>query len=237
MIKRLVRILRRRLCPQEHANTGPFFHCLSALGYRPEHVVDIGAHKGAWTRSALAHFPEAQFTLFEPQRDLLETQRDLVRPNVRFFYMGVGPQSGTLKLTKSRRRDSYSFAWSEQEALAANREQLDVEVVALDSFLEENRLPAPSILKIDAEGWDLEVVKGAENAVRAADVVLLEAGVMNKRFKNTAHRIIDAMDSRGMVLFDITDLNRTPTYKGLWNVELAFVKKGGSLETAIDGYR
>ena len=210
---------------------------MSALGYRPDHVVDIGAHKGAWTRSALAHFPEAQYTLFEPQRDLLETQRDLVRPNIKRFYVGVGPHSGALNLTKSRRRDSYSFAWSEQEALASNREQINVKVVALDPFLEENRLPAPSILKIDAEGWDLEVVKGAENAVRVADIVLLEAGVMNKRFKNTAYRVIEAMETRGLILFDITDLNRTPTYKGLWNVELAFVKKGGPLERAIDAYR
>ena len=141
-------------------------------------------------------------------------------------------------MTTSPRRDSFSFQWSASQARKLGREQFEVEVVALDEFFAQNsvRLPKPDILKIDAEGWDLEVLIGAEKIAANSEVILLEAGVMNKSFSNNAREVINAMHERGFVLFDITDLNRTNRDSGLWNVELAFVRNGGVLERAIDSY-
>lgn len=203
------------------------------------HVIDVGAHTGAWTRSALEYFPDAYYSLFEPQRDLLTSQHDLARnEKIIFYFHGVGPKSELRKMTKSPRRDSFSFQWSEEQAVKLGREQFEIEVVALDDFLEKTsyHLPSPDILKIDAEGWDLEVLKGAEKTVANSEIVLLEAGVMNKNFSNNAREVINVMFERGFTLFDITDLNRTSRDGGLWNVELAFVQQGGVLERAIDRY-
>ena len=223
---------------QGHANTDTFFECLVNIGFEPRHVVDIGAHMGGWTRSSMKYFPAAQYTLFEPQRELLESQADLERSNVTRVYAGVGPASGTQKLTSHERPDSYSFAWSEEEASSAGQQQVEMEVVSLDDFLANagSALPPPDIIKIDAEGWDIEVLKGANEALSKTQVVLMEAGVMNKQFTNTAQRVINAMAELDFVLFDITDLNRTVRDRGLWNVELAFVRAGGPLEAAVDRY-
>lgn len=109
-------------------------------------------------------------------------------------------------------------------------------VVSLDEFFINSEWPRPDVLKVDAEGWDLEVLKGATLVLGSCQLVLLEAGVMNKTFENTALEVMKDMDTRGFQLFDITDLNRTPSFGRLWNVELAFAKKNGDLIKAISFY-
>jgi FkbM family methyltransferase len=219
-----------------HALTDPFFNTLLKLGFEPQHVIDIGANRGNWTRTAMRYFPESRYTLFEPQGDLLAGS-DLVRnERVRFYAMGVGPRTATMLLSKHERDDSFSFALSEKEASDLGRPQVEAPVVALDEFLKNQEIPYPDILKIDAEGWDLEVLKGAETTVQKAEVVLLEAAVMNKRFANKIAKVISEMEIRGFVVFDITDLNRTQRHNALWLVELAFVKKGGPLDCNVDSY-
>jgi hypothetical protein len=64
----------------------------------------------------------------------------------------------------------------------------------------------------------------------------LEASVLNPVFTNTVEDVICAMSQLGMVLFDITDLNRTEKHGALWLVELAFVKKDGDLRKGIKSY-
>jgi FkbM family methyltransferase len=223
---------------KSHARTKPFFDCLKRLGFQPRHVIDIGANKGNWTRAALCSFPHCSYTLFEPQERLANFCADLlVNPNVELHHLGVGPFNGTMKLSTHERDDSFSFALSEKEAKDQGREQIDCSVVALDDFLTKHAIPFPDILKIDAEGWDLEVLKGAESAVAHADIVLLEAAVLNKNFPNKLPIVVSEMEKRGFIVFDITDLNRTVRDNALWLVELAFVKAGGLLDRKIDSYQ
>ena len=240
---RLLRGFARRLEPHtlqlEHgyARTDPFFDCLERLGFKPGHIVDIGANRGNWTRTALRYFPDARYTLFEPQGELLKGSDLDLDPRIQIFAMGAGPKTATMKLSKHTRDDSFSFALSEQEAVDQGREQIEAPVVALDDFLTKEGLPYPSMLKIDAEGWDLEVLKGAEVSLSRADVVLLEASVMNKFFSNKLSRVVAEMELRGFVVFDITDLNRTVKQNTLWLVEIAFVKEGGILDQKVHAYQ
>lgn len=224
-------------CAKGHARTVPFFDCLNKLGFRPRHIVDIGANRGNWTRTAMRYFPDTHFTLFEPQVELLAGSDLDGDKRVQIFAMGVGPTTATMLLSKHARDDSFSFALSKAEAAALGREQVEAPVVALDEFLPQQGIPFPDMLKIDAEGWDLEVLKGAEAAVSKAEVVLLEAAVMNKRFPNKLPQVVAEMDKRGFVVLDITDLNRTVRDNALWLVEMAFVKADGVLDRKIDSYQ
>jgi hypothetical protein len=150
--------------------------------------------------------------------------------------MGAGPVNSTMRLTQHERDDSHTFALSEQQARDFGFVQVEIPVVSLDDFFAKKGLPKVDILKIDAEGWDLEVLKGAKKTAAQADIVLLEASVLNPVFTNTVEEVICAMSQLGMVLFDITDLNRTEKHGALWLVELAFVKKDGDLRKGINSY-
>jgi FkbM family methyltransferase len=221
----------------QHAETDPFFNTLLRLGYHPGHIVDVGANRGNWTRTALKYFPYSRFTMFEPQEKMREEVSDLLaHPGIEFHCMGAGPVNSSMRLTQHERDDSHTFALSPRQAQELGYQQIEVPVVALDDFFEGRGLPKIDILKIDAEGWDLEVLKGARKIVDEADIVLMEASVLNPIFTNTVEDVISAMSRLGFVLFDITDLNRTAKDGALWLVELAFVKRNGDLKKAIHSY-
>jgi FkbM family methyltransferase len=218
--------------------TGLLFRRLSGLGLEARHIVDIGGNHGNWTREALAAFPEAKVSMFEPQRSLAERHRDLAAdPRVRLHYAGVGDFDGKAAFTFHPRDDSSSFLYGAEEAAANGMQQGEVEICRLDTVLRDDPFGAPDILKIDAEGLDLKVLDGAPKAVAAAQVVLIEAAVVSPLYPNTASVIFQRMDDLGFQLFDITDLNRTPERGLLWLIEGVFVKKGAGLAQAAAEYR
>lgn len=214
-----------------------FFQCIKNLGFNPTHIVDIGANRGTWTRNALQYFPDAYYSLFEPQAYLSASFTDLLKnPKIKFHAKGVAATSGMMDLTTSDRDDSFSFSFSADQAREWGVRQVKAPVVSLDEYLPTLNLPKPELIKIDAEGWDLEVLKGAYESVSNAEVVLLEAAVMNKLFKNNVNDVTSAMSNLGFTVFDITDLNRSQKHNALWLIELAFVKRDGCISNKIKTY-
>jgi FkbM family methyltransferase len=213
------------------------FQCIKNLGFNPTHIVDIGANRGTWTRNALQYFPDAYYSLFEPQAYLSASFTDLLKnPKIKFHAKGVGPCSGMMDLTTSERDDSFSFSFTAEQAEAFGVRQVKAPVITLDEYLPKLGLPRPELVKIDAEGWDLEVLKGAESTIANSEVVLMEASVMNKMFKNNIKDVVWEMGKRDFTVFDITDLNRTQKHNALWLLEIAFVKYGSRLYHKIDSY-
>ncbi len=215
-----------------------FYSMLNDVNFIPGHIVDIGANKGNWTREALEYFPDAQFTLLEPQALMQDLIKDILEtnPKVKFYALGAGSSTGNLKFTIAPRHDSCSFMYSEEEAERMGLKQIDVPVVTLNDFLSDKGLPVPGIIKIDAEGLDLDVLAGASNFFGMTEMFLVEGAVMNKFYPNTVLAVSNFMDTRGYRLCDMTSLNRTPVYKALWLVDLIFIKKDGAIDKSISTY-
>ena len=210
-----------------------FYETLKKLNFYPNHIVDIGANHGTWTRETLRHFPEAYYTLLEPQHWLKKSIDDIleINPKVKFHAVGAGEKEGSFQFTIHNRDDSCSFRYSQEEAKAAGLQQIEIPVVTLNGLLSDSTLPIPDIIKIDAEGLDIEVLKGASNFFGKTEIFMVEAGVVIKNFNNSFLNIINFMDQNGYRLFEITDLNRPFDIKVLWLVELVFVKKNGYIDS------
>lgn len=212
-----------------------FFNNLKKVGFKPKHIVDIGANKGTWTREIYKVFPNSYYSLIEPQKQLsVHFQDILTKPNVVFYPFGVGSKSGVFKFTIANRDDSCSFNYSEKQAKELGFNQVDIEIKTLNELLVNNSdWPIPDIIKIDAEGLDLEVLKGASDFHGKTEIFLVEAAVYEKEFENTVANVISYMDQIGYKLFEITDLNRPFSPALLWLIELVFIKKEG----IIDSYK
>lgn len=212
---------------------GNFYNILKEIGFKPKHIVDVGANRGSWTREALKYFPDCYYTLVEPQRWMRDEIKDLLGSNkkITFHAVGAGEVSGRSKLTIHERDDSCTFRMTESEAYQRGFKQIDVPVVTLNEIISGSDTSPPDIIKIDAEGLDIEVLKGASNFFGITEVFLVESGVMNKSFSNDAKSVINFMDMKGYRLFDITDLNRPWETKVLWLLELVFIKKGGFIDS------
>jgi len=215
-----------------------FYSILKKINFQPSHIVDVGANSGTWTREILRHFPNAYYTLMEPQAGLKDLIKDLQESNskISFYNLGAGSISGTMKFTLANRDDSSSFRFSESEAEEQGLKQIEVPVVTLNEFIGNLSLPVPDIIKIDAEGFDLEVLKGATSYFGKTEIFLVEAAVVCKEIENSFINVVKFMDDNGYNLFEITDMNRTFTENTLWLVELAFVEKNGFIDSIQFNY-
>jgi FkbM family methyltransferase len=222
-----------------------FFSTLKARGFSPNHIIDVGANHGYWTRAALNYFPEAYYTLIEPQDHLKKDVQDLLAREdgkIRWIGAGVSDQPGILPFTISYRDDSSTFVFTPEAAEARGMRQIEVPMVTLNEIVRTSSAPFPQMVKIDAEGFDLRVIAGASELLGRTDIFLVEASIFNgstdpgQNWGNTLENVMSKMSHAGYRLFDITDLNRSPKYGVLWLCEVAFLRNESPLLAGIDSY-
>ncbi len=215
-----------------------FYALLCRINFEPKHIVDVGANHGFCTRQTLSFFPDAYYTLVEPQKEMENSVLDLLNsnPKISFHAKGAGKENGTFKFTLVERDDSCNFLITSEEATQKGFRQIDVPIVTLDSFLPTLQKPLPDLIKIDAEGLDLDVLAGCSNYFGKTEVFMVEAAVVTKELNNSIQNVLNFMDAHGYRMYDVTDLNRTPTFKALWLVELVFIKKNSIIDGAITSY-
>jgi len=155
-------------------------------------VIDIGVAKGTpW----LYQFPEAKLVLVEPnptfEPDLLrisaEHQADILP-------FAAGIVAGVLPLDVDLRGPSSSSFYAVSTELCAYwqgcgmdrpPEERQVEVRLLDLMIDQ-RYRQPFLIKIDTEGFELEVLKGAIATLAKAAYLIVETSV-GKRHERGAH--------------------------------------------------
>src|SRR5271155_880979 len=67
-----------------------FFAMLKQRNFQPNLIYDVGANHGNWTRCALEYFPQAAYTLIEPQVQLKSHVEDLIKKGARIEWIPAG---------------------------------------------------------------------------------------------------------------------------------------------------
>lgn len=202
-----------------HRRDGGFMRSLSLLG-PGDIAVDVGANVGVWTRLAAAHVGTAGRVLaVEPmpgtaaQLQLNVHQNGFAQILVR--QCALSDRDGHVAMFG----DSVSTgqAWQRvgrQNSGAAglspveNGESVEIDVISrqLDSVLEEEGLDAVSVLKIDVEGAELLVLRGAACllASRKPPVIFLEVSPrLTQRFGWRPVDVLSFLSECGYGLFRV----------------------------------
>ena len=209
-----------------------FLEDLAARGFQPRHILDVGAHRADWSRLAGRAFPNATFTLVEPQ---VELRDDLERfcqevPGSRYVLAGAGPRTEEKALAVFPEPDASSFVLTAAEIEARGLERRAVPLVTLDSLFELSLLPMPELVKLDIQGFELEALRGATRVLAAAEIVIVEVSFF-PFMENwpTVSQVIPFMADRGYEPYDVCGSLRR-TYDGaLGQADLAFARRDGRL--------
>lgn len=201
------------------------FSVIKALGFAPQHILDVGANKGGWTRTAIRYFPQAQYTLVEPQDYLKAHVQDLIDRGFKIHWInaGAGDMPGKLAFTVANRDDSGTFTYSAQLAGELGFHQVTVDVKTLNEIVASSDSHLPEMVKIDAEGFDLKVLSGATDLLGRTDIFLVEVNLAGG-WDNSLRAVVERLACSGYRPVDITDLNRSPKCGVLWLVEMAFLR-------------
>lgn len=132
--------------------------------------IDVGANTGAWSLSFLQHMPHGgQGFLFEPSPLALEKlRRDLTvhleTGRVNLISAAVSDKTGFMPFYMESDAGETSSLIQEHSQSEARR--IEVRVTNLDAEIARCGLDFVDVLKIDAEGFDLHVIKGASASLR-----------------------------------------------------------------------
>ena len=145
-------------------------------------VLDVGANTGQFAQVAHYVFPRARVFSFEPLPDCRQQISNRMKnvPGFHLFPAAVGNEDGTITIHQSASSPSSSilamteehttaFPWSEGGT------DLEVPIHKLDHFLPELDLRGKVLLKIDVQGFGLEVLRGATATLPQVDTILIEA--------------------------------------------------------------
>lgn len=216
-----------------------FFNSISNRGFKPQHILDVGANKGVWSRAAKKVFPYSKFTLVEPQFEMAPylDQFCLETPGSRWINAGAGATEGELLFTIVKDTVSSSFAISEEEALKLGLEQRSVPVVTLDSICRDTIGAIPDMVKLDVEGFEYEVLKGSETLLGKSELILVEI-VFFGEHKNAkqVHEMFGIMNDYGYKPYDFTSFEHRPYDGALGLCEIAFARRSGFLRSH-EGWR
>jgi FkbM family methyltransferase len=178
-------------------------------------VFDVGASRGQFGLFALARFPGAKIIGFEPlpqARAIAVRALGGSRAEVHEIALGASARDATLHV--SRADDSSSLlaigrrqttAFPGTEAVGA----LGVRVELLSSYL-DHHVERPVLLKIDAQGGELDVLIGAGDALGLVDELLVEASFLELYDGQArASQVVAHALAHGLHLVDISGLARS----------------------------
>lgn len=147
----------------------------------PRTVVDVGVGRG--TPQLYAAFPEAFQVLVEPlEEHEAALQGILERYEGEYFLTAVGSSRRKAAMNVEPER-KYKSSLQERTALTATGQptkKREVPVTTLDLLTKEQDLRPPFGLKIDTEGFELEVIRGAAEFLRKTQFVIAEVSLMER---------------------------------------------------------
>lgn len=184
-----------------------------------EHVLlDIGAHHGWFFHCWQDWCPGARVIAFEPFKESFEKMvlnyGDDVR--VKLVQSGVGAVNGLMKLNVlNDSKVSNSFlkpddkTWQSISFQHGQVSEINVPVTTIDNVFIEERLSRVYLLKIDVQGYEIEVLKGAEKSLFKIDYIFVESGI--QRLYENAPRfseVFEFLSNRGFHLMGMRSWHR-----------------------------
>ena len=147
-------------------------------------VVDIGAHLGLWSESVLELIKPEVLVAIEPSPDTFKqlSQRLSRYPNAKLLPYAVGAKKGKTEFNIFNLTDFNSML-APQESLYKTYDQLkivdtiNVEVCPLDELLKD--VGEISILKLDVQGKESEVLTSSPEVVRRTRLILVEVSFVS----------------------------------------------------------
>lgn len=183
---------------------------LKSLGFDVKTVIDVGVDSG--TKPLYDAFDDCLFVLVEPRRDaesLLEH-----KPN-RYVFVNKGLAARAVRRTL-REQDGGKTTFLERTELTASPiiAQYEVDTTTLDELLESIESKPPIGIKIDTEGYELEIMKGLTRHWDLVQFVICEASI-RRRFINSYQmsELISFMLQHDFVFFNFLNaVNPRPLY-------------------------
>ena len=141
-------------------------------------LLDVGANYGSYAEYLSRIAPTARIHAFEPHPSTFRRlSQHLSGRNVTLVQEALSDRGGELELFDFADGDGSTQASLSQEAVGFFADRVvrhAIRSTTLDAYLEREGIERVDFLKIDTEGFDLNVLKGAERAIRERRIGMIQ---------------------------------------------------------------
>jgi FkbM family methyltransferase len=177
-------------------------------GFEPIAIFDVGSSHCGWSFDISPLFPEAAFHLFEP---LLDYKPDYQkwsagvlarRPNLQVHKIAIGEIDGRTQIGSDK--TGYGASTLVTKPSKNHPEMFDVPIRRLDSYVAEFGLPNPDVLKVDVQGGEIAVLKGAGSLLKDVRLIQIETWLL-RSYGGETPLLNEIMDFLGRVSFQLVE--------------------------------
>ncbi len=137
-------------------------------------IFDVGANRGDYAEALVAKFPKSEIYCFEPSAKTFELLGTRVgnAPNVHLFNLGMGDSAGDVVLYTDGVGSGSASVYDRRLEHVGGKLDLQEKITleTLDSFCRDNQVATIDFLKLDTEGHELNVLRGAEGLMNAGAI-------------------------------------------------------------------
>lgn len=148
-------------------------------------IFDVGANDGRSIIRFESRFPDAEIYSFEPTKSAYGKISKLSSEKIRIFNYALSNIDGEKEFCQyeylSGKTNSFypmvkNSKYRLQRTVSNNETETIkcVKVKKLDTFLEENEISNIDLLKIDTQGAEIEILKGAEKTLNSKKINVIE---------------------------------------------------------------
>jgi len=179
-----------------------------------EFIVDVGANRGQFALISSKIFPRAKIHSFEPLDEPAQIFKRVFssHPNVTLHTYAIGREKmiTTIHMTKDDDSSSLLPVTNIQSELFPGAVEIgtrQVNVLPLSLALENIFIPPASLLKIDVQGFELEVLRGCEDVLDKFSCLYIECSFIELyQGQGLAHEVILWLARRGFILNGVYNL-------------------------------
>jgi FkbM family methyltransferase len=197
-------------------------------------VYDIGANVGLFAKTCAALFNHVEITCFEPVPTTYEVlKRECGKsPRIQVKQLAVGERAGVQRMYTSGFDQADSLLKPGKDLLngwgaAKPSGYVDVKVVALDDYVHGKNSEINIFLKIDVQGYELFVLKGAERTLKQCRCIQVEVSI--REMYQDAPKLPDVWQfliDHGFELAEIFGVLRSPQHGLPVSCDLLFINNG-----------
>lgn len=196
---------------------------LASLCFRPTAILDLGANRGTWTRSMVSVFPTARFLMIDGTNYSYDWASLLASDEPLHVDAAVAVLDREERIAPWWFGDTGSSLRKEQTGAASSFRATPRVTDTLDGLVGrlEGSGAVPggnySLVKLDVQGNELDVLSGGLKLVAQTEVLLIEmpfAGTYNQNTPSFAEHIA-FLDRLGFSCFDITEQHTVDGRGGL----------------------
>jgi FkbM family methyltransferase len=205
---------------------------LKENGFVPSFVIDVGANRGNWTLETLRVFRSASFVLIDadPANAAILKQLCSCRSHCKFFTALLGAESR--QEMRFYQMGTGSSVLSERTS--ADRNELMLRMSTLDELVAAE-VNSPILLKLDVQGYELEVLRGAGKILSETEVVIVECSLI--QYNDGAPlfaEVISFMSEHGFVVYDFCGYMRRESDGALFQADVIFTREDSALRKAFN---